>query len=579
MGRAAGIIVFIKLGFGLTVVMIWQVASTAAAIWAGQVMIGRLAPEFRTGLGWPDWQLVHPHLLYGLANQISNFAEIILWDLVPLIVGLVLGSGWISTFYVAQKFPISIAPFIWATASALFPAISQHQHEAGNARTREILEVGTRWTMVVALPLCLGLFITAPELLQAWVHETRPAPVLVLRLITAAVLVEGLGAASYQMLWGRAEIRKLVTVSICLAASSLGLSLILMRRMGIPGAGWGLFVPMFLASIAYILIASRLCRIGVFRLLWTSLNGLFLPTLAFVAVGGGIIHASPAGWVGVIASCAGGGCAFLAVFFLVGAREEEKALTEKILSAPANFARSAYWRLRHLLARVGFLRSGYYLHLAIREAWRDSPARGQAELNHEFEPREDPWDYTTVSHQQGRIRSEVEMLDAIRGEKQFASALEVGCAEGLFTEVLAPRCESLLAVDISPVALSRAGQRLQNQPNARFAQWDLRVDPVPGSYDLIVIIHALEYVRNPIYVRRARAKLVNSLRPGGYLLIGTMKIADIYENAWWGRYLLRSGKRINQFFSRHPALKLVRTAEFYLGKDYVAFDILLQKSA
>ncbi len=65
---------------------------------------------------------------------------------------------------------------------------------------------------------------------------------------------------------------------------------------------------------------------------------------------------------------------------------------------------------------------------------------------------------------------------------------------------------------------------------------DLRVDPVPGSYDLIVIIHALEYVRNPIYVRRARTKLVNSLRPGGYLLIGTMKIADIYEDAWWGRY-------------------------------------------
>ncbi len=156
---------------------------------------------------------------------------------------------------------------------------------------------------------------------------------------------------------------------------------------------------------------------------------------------------------------------------MVGAREEEKALAEKILSAPANFARSAYWRLRHLLARIGFLRSGYHLHLAIREALRDSPARGQAELNHEFKRREDPWDYTTVSHQQGRIRSEMEMLDAIRGEKQFASALEVGCAEGLFTEALAPRCESLLAVDISPVALSRAGCRLQNQPNARFAQW------------------------------------------------------------------------------------------------------------
>jgi hypothetical protein len=106
---------------------------------------------------------------------------------------------------------------------------------------------------------------------------------------------------------------------------------------------------------------------------------------------------------------------------------------------------------------------------------------------------------------------------------------------------------------------------------------DLRVDALPETYDLIVIIHALEYIRNPIYVRRARAKLVNGLRPGGYLLVGTMKVADIYEDAWWGRYFLRSGKRINAFFAAHPALKVVRTAEFYLGKDYVSYDVLLQK--
>ncbi len=306
-GRAAGIIVLIRLGIGLTWMMIWQVVSTGAAVWAGQAMIGRIAPEFRTNLGGVEWKFIHPHLIYGLAIQISNFAELILWQTVPLIVGLVLGSAWISTFYVAQKFPIAIAPLIWATASALLPAISQHQHESGMARTREILEVGTRWTMVVALPLCLGLFIAAPQLLQAWVHETRPAPVLVLRLITVAVFVEGLGAASYQLLWGRAEIRKLVMVSIALAASSLGLSLILMRRMGIPGAGWGLLVPMFLASIAYMVIASRICQIGIFSLLWTALNGLLLPTLAFLAMGCGIIHWSPPGWIGVIASCAGGG--------------------------------------------------------------------------------------------------------------------------------------------------------------------------------------------------------------------------------------------------------------------------------
>jgi 2-polyprenyl-3-methyl-5-hydroxy-6-metoxy-1,4-benzoquinol methylase len=171
------------------------------------------------------------------------------------------------------------------------------------------------------------------------------------------------------------------------------------------------------------------------------------------------------------------------------------------------------------------------------------------------------------------------MLDAVRGAARFAKALEVGCAEGMFTEMLAPRCESLLAVDISPVALARAQRRCQADEHVQFAEWDLRVDPLPGTYDLIVIIHALEYIRNPLAVRRARNKLMNSLRPGGYLLVGTMKVAEIYENAWWGRYLLRSGQHINNFFAAHPALELVNTATFHLEKDEVAYDVLLRKKS
>jgi 2-polyprenyl-3-methyl-5-hydroxy-6-metoxy-1,4-benzoquinol methylase len=238
-----------------------------------------------------------------------------------------------------------------------------------------------------------------------------------------------------------------------------------------------------------------------------------------------------------------------------------------------------YSRMRHALARVVFLRSGYFLLRAIWEAMLDSPARGETELNHEFAPLEDPWSYASAPCHVYRISREVEMLDAVRGDRRFEKAMEVGCAEGLFTEKLAPLCDSLLAADISSVALARARRRLQAYEQVQFAHWDLRVHPVQGIYDLIVTVHALEYVRNPFYIRRAREKLVNSLRPGGYLLIGTMKVGDIYEDSWWGRFFLRSGKRINDFFAAHPALKVIETEDFKLGNGHVAFDVLLRREA
>lgn len=575
--RAIGIIALIKTGSGVVAVMVWQVTSTSLAAIVGQSLIRRLRAEFRFQLGTFDWNLVRSRLTFGLAAQLTAIFEIMIWRVAPLVVGLTLGSKWIVPYYIAQKVPTSLAPIIWSTADALFPAASQHGRNPDLHRTREILETGTRWIVVLSLPLCMGLWIVAPKLLHAWVGTVPTGEVLILRLIMLAVFMEGLSAASIQVLWGRGAIRTLVAIPFVLMVASMGLTSLLLHRVGIVGAAWGLMVPMFIASVIYIWIGARTCGIHLRRLARVASSGLLVPVLAFLAICIGLYRLTGSGWLGVVTPTVGGGIGYLISFIWIGARKEELMLIRKASETPRAFGFNLYRGSRHLLARVGFLKSAYYLFLSIRDAMLDSPARGQAELDREFEPREDPWDYATVSYQKDRIRSEVEMLDAVRGKEPFGKALEVGCAEGMFTEKLAARCESLLAVDISCVALARAQRRLEGCEHVQFAHWDLRVDPMPGTYDLIVIIHALEYIRNPLYVRRARTKLVNSLRPGGHLLVGTMKVAEIYEEAWWSRFFLRSGKRINRFFARHPALRVVQTAEFYLGKDYFAFDVILQK--
>jgi len=575
--RGVGIIALIKLGTGLVAVMMWQVLAAAAAALAGQWAVGKIAGKFRFRVGRFDWSLVRPQLPFSLANQLTSIVEVIIWETAPLLVGLVLGSKWIAPYYIAQEFPIAVGPIIWTAAEALFPAVSQHQRDQNIAQTREILEVGTRWIVVVALPLCLGLGIVAPRLLQAWVGTVPPGSTLILRLITAAVFMEGIAAASIQVLWGRGAMRTLVIIPCCLMVTSLGLTLLLLPRLGFVGAAWGLSVPMFFASFVYLRIGARTCGIRVRDLLIPAFDGLPLPILVLLAAALGIQFVFRRGWAGVIATAMGGGLVYVTSFFWCAARPEERILVRKMMDAPATLGDTVYRGVRHALKRIDFLRSGYYFLLAAQEAFQDSPQRSQADLNREFEPRADHWDYTTNPYQTGRIRCELEMLDAVRGERRFEKGLEVGCAEGLFTQGLAERCGHLLAVDISSVALARARQRCDWGERVHFAEWDLRLDILPDTYDLIVMIHALEYIRNPFAIRRARAKLVKGLRPGGYLLVGTMRDDEMFEDHWWCRYLIRGGRTINNFLARHPALKLVKTAEFYLGKGFVSYDVLLQK--
>jgi len=66
----------------------------------------------------------------------------------------------------------------------------------------------------------------------------------------------------------------------------------------------------------------------------------------------------------------------------------------------------------------------------------------------------------------------------------------------------------------------------------------------------------LEYLQKPADYRRVRAKLVEALRPGGYLLLGSTVQSEEIEQSWISRWLIR-GTQINSYVGRHPALTLL----------------------
>lgn len=239
--------------------------------------------------------------------------------------------------------------------------------------------------------------------------------------------------------------------------------------------------------------------------------------------------------------------------------------------------RGYYW-LRGALRRIRPLRSTWFLVLAIKEAVMDGPRRARAELDSEFQGEEDPWRYATTPHEKCRHAREAEMLDAVRGTTRFQRALEVGCAEGTFTELLAERCDSLLAVDLSAVALTRACKRCESYPHVDFGLFDIRTGELSGAFDLVVVVHTLDYIRNPFTLRRVRDKLVSALRPGGFLLLGsTSSKHSVADNAWWGRYLIREGKWMNAFMAGHPKWEAIQAAVHELPNS-LSYDVLLQKT-
>ena len=62
-----------------------------------------------------------------------------------------------------------------------------------------------------------------------------------------------------------------------------------------------------------------------------------------------------------------------------------------------------------------------------------------SELAREF-AREDPWGYETPEGRR-RFERELGLIESATGGGWMGMAFEIGCGEGHFTEILAPRCD------------------------------------------------------------------------------------------------------------------------------------------
>jgi predicted TPR repeat methyltransferase len=102
---------------------------------------------------------------------------------------------------------------------------------------------------------------------------------------------------------------------------------------------------------------------------------------------------------------------------------------------------------------------------------------------------DDPWDFETSEYERNKYARTL----AVLGERTFRRALEAGASIGVFTEMLADRCDELLAVDVSERAVATARRRLSGREHVRVERRTLPEEMPDGPFDLIVASEVLYY--------------------------------------------------------------------------------------
>lgn len=168
----------------------------------------------------------------------------------------------------------------------------------------------------------------------------------------------------------------------------------------------------------------------------------------------------------------------------------------------------------------------------------------------------DPWKHTSP-HQQTKSAQTLKLL----GSTPIARALELGCAQGDFTVQLAPHVGSLIAADISQIALTRAQARcaIQRLENVSFVHLDLIKDKLPADFELIVCGEVLYYISGQTALQAVAHKLVAALQPGGYLLTThALRVDEESERTRFDLICPFGAKLIGKTLTNTSPLRLVK---------------------
>lgn len=133
----------------------------------------------------------------------------------------------------------------------------------------------------------------------------------------------------------------------------------------------------------------------------------------------------------------------------------------------------------------------------------------------------DPWSFTTSWYE----RRKYAITMACLPREHYDSGFEAGCSIGEMTKLLAPRCQTLLAMDCAPTAVRTASEALSQCDNVTIEHAVFPSELPDGTFDLVVATEILYYFTRPD-LAQLLDEFVDRLRPGGDFVIAHWRAAD-----------------------------------------------------
>jgi O-antigen/teichoic acid export membrane protein len=329
--RLALFLTAIGLGKGVLTIAGLQLLTSVSSVVAGMAFIHVAAKELRPRWERLRWESLRERLGFGALSQAATSIASLQMPISTLLISVINGAAAVTPFTIGQKFPALASGLSWRTAEVFFPLASRQRHGA-EIDGEAFLGTVSRWLMLVITPCALGLFMIAPMLLRTWMGEVDPVALAVLRIASLSVVVETLIPGAVQLFWGAGETGPVLSANVATAVVDVALALLLLPRVGAPGAAWATLVSTLFAVALLTGLAAHRRGIRWSRVLKQMSSRLFPVLLVSLLPAFLLAHmVTGRSWVLVVGIAAVSALLYLVMLWWFAASEEEKQFLGRML--------------------------------------------------------------------------------------------------------------------------------------------------------------------------------------------------------------------------------------------------------
>jgi O-antigen/teichoic acid export membrane protein len=250
--RAAGFVWLLHNGHGFLALVLWELCISFLSNSMLVITAQRSYPQLRLTLRRPSNEVFHKlwtysfyALLINLAIQVVNYTD-------NLVVGAFTSAAAVTLYAIGGSLIMYARQIVGAMTTTFAPLASTYEAQGSQKDLRSLLIQGTRAALVVSLPIEVALFLRGETFISLWMGPQYAHPSgTVLRILLLSLIVSTGSAASGGIVYGMEKHKRIAKWAVVEAVANLGLSIFLVRRIGIYGVAWGTAIPSLVIEVIY----------------------------------------------------------------------------------------------------------------------------------------------------------------------------------------------------------------------------------------------------------------------------------------------------------------------------------------